>query len=125
MGLGSICRRGSDKDIAALVEKFAGRGMRLHGFGVSIKGLRRIGHLLASTDSQAWSLTGRREHIRLDGCTHMSRPDEFGQQQETNCGNCFRYALRYREELCDAIRYSATANKPKTTPRSVQLALAA
>jgi len=33
------------------VTRLAARGYRLRGFGVSIKGLR-IGHLLASSDSQ-------------------------------------------------------------------------
>ena len=57
VGLGSVCRRASDIDIAELVRHLAARGYLLHGFGVSIKGLRRVGHLFASTDSQAWSDT--------------------------------------------------------------------
>jgi hypothetical protein len=107
VGLGSICRRASDTDIAALVARLATRGLRLHGFGVSINGLRRIGHLLASADSQAWSATARRERIHLPGCEHWSRPDPTGQRHRTDCRNCFRYALHYREEILQAIRDSA------------------
>lgn len=112
VGLGSICRRGSETEIAALVERFAGRGYRLHGFGVSIKGLRRIGHLLASTDSQAWSDTARKEHLMLPGCEHWSKPDKVtGARRLTDCRNCFRYALAYREEMIEAIRLSARQAK--------------
>lgn len=111
VGLGSICRRGSDKDIAELVERYTGRGMRLHGFGVSIDGLRRIGHLLASTDSQAWSKTARLEHIRLPGCEHLHRDGT-----PSDCRNCFTYALAYREEMLDAIRFSANAQRRYAKP---------
>ena len=37
--------------------------------------LRIAGHLLASSDSQAWSAVARREHLRLPGCQHLSKPD--------------------------------------------------
>ncbi len=110
VGLGSVCRRGSDKDIAELVEMLAARGFALHGFGVSIKGLRRIGHLLASSDSQAWSKTARDERIMLPGCDHRSRPDRVtGETRPTDCRNCLRYAMAYREEVLQAVRDSSDA----------------
>lgn len=113
VGLGSVCRRGSDRDIAALVESLAGRGYALHGFGVSIKGLRRIGHLLASSDSQAWSKTARDEHILMPGCHHVSRPHKItGEVRATDCRNCLRYAMAYREEVLDAVRLSYAAAAP-------------
>lgn len=107
VGLGSVCRRASDVDIAELVTRLAGRGLRLHGFGVSINGLRRVGHLLASSDSQAWSATARREHVRLPGCRHWTRRDSSGVVRLGDCRNCFRYALVYREEVMDAVRHAA------------------
>ncbi len=108
VGIGSVCRRGSQAGISAVLHALAPLGMRMHGFGVSINGLRLAGHLLASSDSQAWSATARRERIRLDGCTHMSRPDRVtGERQETDCRNCFRYALAYREEVMQALRDGA------------------
>src|SRR5258705_13997525 len=38
-----------------------------------------------------------------------TRPDQLtGQRTPTDCRNCFRYALRYREEVVDALRQAAT-----------------
>ncbi len=108
VGIGSVCRRGSQDGVAAVLRTLAPLGMRMHGFGVSINALRIAGHLLASSDSQAWSATARHEHIRLPGCTHMSRPDPVtGARVPTDCRNCFRFAVRYREEVMDALRQSA------------------
>ena len=47
-GLGSVCRRQSTGEIAAVVAALARLGIRLHG------------HLLASADSMAWSYAARR-----------------------------------------------------------------
>lgn len=117
VGIGSVCRRGSDRDIAHLVEALAGRGYALHGFGVSIKGLRRIGHLLASSDSQAWSKTARDERLMMPGCDHRSRPDRLtGQTRPTDCRNCLRYAMAYREEVLTAVRFSAAAYRRVPAP---------
>lgn len=102
VGLGSICRRGSEREIAELVEHFTlDRGMRLHGFGVSKKALSRIGWLLGSSDTQAWSYVSRAEHTRLPGCTHVGRDG-----QPNDCRNCFRWAIAYREEMLAAIEDS-------------------
>lgn len=49
--------------------------MRLHGFGLSLGALRLVGHLVSSADTQAWSYAARRQHIRLPGCTHTTRPN--------------------------------------------------
>lgn len=104
VGIGSVCRRGSQNGIAQVLQTLAPFGMRMHGFGVSINGLRLAGHLLASSDSQAWSATARRENIRLDGCTHTGRDG-----RPNDCRNCFRYALHYRERVMDALRENARA----------------
>lgn len=106
VGIGSVCRRGAPRSVARVLGTLAPYGMRMHGFGVSIDALRLAGHLLASSDSQAWSFTARTEGIRLDGCEHLSRPDaETGERTPTDCRNCFRYALAYREEALDALRW--------------------
>lgn len=55
VGVGSVCRRQSDSDIAELLAGLAGRGLRLHGFGVKLGGLRLAAEWLASSDSLAWS----------------------------------------------------------------------
>ncbi len=100
VGVGSVCRRGSQAGIERVIRTLAPLGMRMHGFGLSINGLRRIGHLLDSSDSQAASATARAEQILLPGCDHRSRTTG----ELTDCHNCFRYALAYREEILDAVR---------------------
>lgn len=106
VGIGSVCRRGSQRDIARVLNTLAPLNMKMHAFGLSINGLRLVGDLLRSSDSHAWSATARRERIRLPGCTHMSRPDRItGLRTPTDCRNCFRYALAYREEVMDALRH--------------------
>jgi hypothetical protein len=102
VGIGSVCRRGGQADIERVFRTLAPLGMRMHGFGVSINGLRRIGHLLASSDSQAWSATARKEQLRMPGCTHTA----LDRVTLTDCRNCFRYALAYREEVLAAVRTS-------------------
>ncbi len=55
VGLGSVCRLQSTREGAAIVTAMAAHGFKLHGFGFKILGLERVGHLLASADSAAWS----------------------------------------------------------------------
>jgi hypothetical protein len=113
VGVGSLCRRGSQRAVARVLGTLAPLGMRMHAFGVSIDALRLAGHLLASADSQAWSATARRERLRLPECTHLSRPDPAtGRRTPTDCRNCLRYALRYREEIMAALRSAAGAIGP-------------
>jgi hypothetical protein len=84
VGLGSVCRRQSTAEIAVIVSTLAGRGLRLHGFGVKTGGLHLYGHRPASADSMAWSYAARREP-RLPGCTGHK-----------NCANCLRSATSWR-----------------------------
>lgn len=95
VGLGSVCRRQSTKDIHRLVYEIASTGLKLHGFGVKTSGLSMYGDLLFSADSFAWSFTARRERIQLPGCTHV------------RCGNCLKYALVWRETV---LRKNRAAN---------------
>jgi hypothetical protein len=87
VGLGSVCRRQSTDEIAAIAATFARRGVRLHGFGVKTGGLHLYGHRLASADSMAWSYAARRQPP-LPGCTG-----------HRNCANCLVYAARWRARI--------------------------
>ncbi|GIF74151.1 deazapurine DNA modification protein DpdA family protein [Asanoa siamensis] len=110
VGVGSICRRGSQKGVARVLGTLTelGLGLDMHGFGISQNALRIAGHLLNSADSQAWSKTARDEHLMLPGCNHLSRPDAVtGVRRPTDCRNCFAYALHWREEALDAVRACA------------------
>lgn len=86
VGLGSVCRLQSTAKGAEIVTAMAARGYRLHGFGIKTLGLERVGHLLASADSAAWSYHARRRPPML-GHTHK------------NCANCLPYALRWRARV--------------------------
>lgn len=90
VGLGSVCRLQSTRQGAAIVTAMAAHGFKLHGFGFKTLGLERVGHLLASADSAAWSSHARRRPP-LPGHTHK------------NCANCIDYALNWRERVIRAI----------------------
>lgn len=121
VGIGSVCRRGAARDVARVLGTLAPCGMRMHGFGVSIDALRLAGHLLASSDSQAWSWTARAEGIRLPGCTHRGKPNP--KTGVHDCRNCFRYALAYREEVMDALRECDRTRSGVVSEEVEQLAL--
>jgi hypothetical protein len=87
VGLGSVCRRQSTREIAAVVSALAALDIRLHGFGVKTGGLRSYGHLLHSADSMAWSYSARRAPA-LPGCAG-----------HRNCANCLAYASAWRHNL--------------------------
>ncbi|MET7308557.1 hypothetical protein ABZS68_15880 [Streptomyces sp. NPDC005571] len=90
VGLGSVCRLQSTNQGAAIVTAMAAHGLRLHGFGFKTLGLAKVGHLLASADSAAWSYHARKRPP-LPGHTHK------------NCANCIDYAMRWRTRVISAI----------------------
>ncbi|MGW3571643.1 deazapurine DNA modification protein DpdA family protein [Streptomyces sp. NPDC000941] len=86
VGLGSVCRRQATREAVAIVSTLAGYGLKLHGFGFKTIGLQRVGHLMASADSAAWSYHARRRPP-MPGHTHK------------NCANCLPYALAWRTRV--------------------------
>lgn len=60
VGVGSVCRRQSTSEIAAICAELARAGISCHGFGVKTAGVARYGRHLASCDSLAWSYNARR-----------------------------------------------------------------
>lgn len=104
VGLGTVCRRQGTREGGRIVNTLASLGIRLHGFGFKVSGLRECASQLASADSLAWSF-GARYEAPLPGCTHK------------NCANCKRYALRWYDGIL------ATIEDNRGKP--VQLALAA
>ncbi|MPY63491.1 deazapurine DNA modification protein DpdA family protein [Streptomyces spongiae] len=90
VGLGSVCRLQSTREGAAIVTAMAAHGLKLHGFGFKILGLERVGHLLTSADSAAWSYHARK------------RPPLPGHPHK-NCANCLEYALRWRTRVETAL----------------------
>lgn len=86
VGLGSVCRRQGMEEAAEIVREVS-PGLRLHGFGFKLTGLKKVAHLLSSADSLAWSFGARREPA-LEGCVGHK-----------NCANCIRYALLWNERV--------------------------
>ncbi|MFF4536588.1 hypothetical protein [Streptomyces aureus] len=98
VGIGSVCRRQGTEEAAQLVERIAGHGIALHGFGFKIDGLRRAAHALPSSDSMAWSAAGRREPRGCD----FRLPGSHGRSHK-NEANCLRYALAWRDRVLAAV----------------------
>lgn len=90
VGVGSVCRRQSTEEAGRIFEAIAGRGVKIHGFGVKTKGLGRYARALESTDSMAWSSHARRRPP-LEGCSHKS------------CANCQRYAMAWRSRMLEGL----------------------
>lgn len=85
VGLGSVCRRENTVQIAEIVGAFHERGIRLHGFGCKTGAIRKVGALLESADSLAWSISGMREGT----CTHL----------KSRCGSHLHWALEWRDRV--------------------------
>jgi len=87
VGVGSICRRNADAEIARIVRPLAQAGLRLHGFGIRTRALGLLADDLTSADSMAWSAAGRR--MQLPGCRGKGHRNE---------ANCRRWAMAWREQ---------------------------
>lgn len=89
VGIGSVCRRQRMDVASQIIRLVAQRGIALHGFGFKLTGLRKVGDVLVSSDSMAWSFRARRADP-LPGCSHA------------NCANCLKFALQWRERAVQA-----------------------
>lgn len=83
VGVGSVCRRQHSDEARAIFQGL--QPLRLHGFGLKLRGLEKSAHLLHSADSMAWSSHARR------------RPPMCGSRTHKNCANCMAYALTWRD----------------------------
>lgn len=104
VGVGSVCRRQATYEALEVCRTLSRLGLRLHGFGVKMKGILGLAHHLVSADSMAWSFNARRKQRSACGST-----------RHKNCANCLVYALDWRSRLLAALQ---------SRPRSQQLALA-
>jgi hypothetical protein len=93
VGLGNVCRRQATSDIAEITRVLAHAGLRLHGFGVKVRGLDHLAGWLTSADSLAWSYQARR------------RPPLPGCSGHRNCANCPRWALAWRADILAGLDY--------------------
>lgn len=94
VGVGSVCRRQNTAHIEHILGTLAAEGLRLHGFGLKVTGLRIGSHHLASADSMSWSARGR----RVAGGAACGRA---GHKSEANC---LPFALDWRRHVLNASR---------------------
>jgi hypothetical protein len=87
VGVGTLCRRQHTAEALEILVALSERGLRLHGFGLKLRGLAGGARYLASADSMAWSYHARRRPPFCGSTTHM------------NCANCLTYALRWRDAV--------------------------
>lgn len=86
VGVGTLCRRQAMMRASFILSSLAAEGLRLHGFGVKVTGLRNNAQHLVSADSMAWSM-GARRCAPLPGHAHAS------------CANCIEWAMSWRDEI--------------------------
>jgi len=95
VGVGSVCRREQTGQAQSIFEAL--RPLKLHGFGLKLRGLERSAHLLASADSMAWS-KGAAQRGNLCGQAHP--------RGGRSCANCPRWALTWRAQVLDRLQGS-------------------
>lgn len=84
VGVGSICRRQGTNEAVVVLSQLAARGLRLHGFGLKLRGLERVSGSLVSADSMAWSYDARR-HANKTGANYCGAA-------HASCSNCLTWA---------------------------------
>lgn len=88
VGIGTICRRQNTLRAGMIIGWIAGMGIRLHGFGLKVQGLRNCAQHLVSSDSLAWSFQARRER-RTFNVT----------DERVSLQNSVDFAMDWREEM--------------------------
>lgn len=93
VGVGTVCKRQDTASLGRVLGQL--EGIRIHGFGIKITGIRDYGRYLASADSMAWSYAGRRK--RISGHSHKT------------CANCKDWALQWRQIVLGHIESNGRA----------------
>lgn len=95
IGIGSIHKQQATKEGERIVATIAGElGLALHGFGIKVTGVRKIGYMLHSADSLAWSWEGRRNENQRRKAGQRIECVHGGREQA-----CYGCALVWRARL--------------------------
>lgn len=70
VGIGGVAARQTDDEVIETLEELSKAGLKLHGFGIKIEGVRKAVPFLKSSDSMAWSW-----HARKTGGDRNGQPD--------------------------------------------------
>ena len=97
VGVGSVCRRQADPEIAMIFKMLFDMGLKCHGFGVKTSGLALALRYLTSADSLAWSIDAKHTKTTRKGtcCGKLKRSGE----PIKNCANCYHAAVEWYDEL--------------------------
>jgi hypothetical protein len=93
VGLGSVCRRASLKEIRLLISDLYDIGIKLHCYGVKKDGVPLFGEIIESADSLAWSYDARWSKKNLCGTEHPS----------THCTQCRIWACKWADKIVSNI----------------------
>lgn len=99
VAVGSVCRRQQLEGGAEIIEFLASEGVKIHAFGMKANGLKTLSHLLASSDSMAWSDRARWMSMDAGGVPNL--PQCVGKHK--SCANCLDWALMWRLDLLKKI----------------------
>lgn len=87
VALGTMCRRQDTIRAAWIIRTLVEHGLRCHALGAKTVGLAGYSNLIASADSDAWSLGARIRHFKFSSeCRHTG-----------DCHNCYNWALAWRQ----------------------------
>lgn len=105
VGIGSVCRREDTKEAEQIVKELSDYGIRLHGFGFKVDGVKRVCDSLVSSDSLAWSFGARQKANQQRKAMKNRTPSLFDEDATAVKGkqNDAGEALLW----CDKVRQSA------------------
>jgi len=97
VGVGSVCRRQGEPEIALIFKTLFEMGIKCHGFGVKTSGLSLAMKYLASADSLAWSKDAKHKKTTRKGtcCGKLKRNGK----PIKSCANCFHAAVEWYDDL--------------------------
>ena len=96
VGIGSVCRRQDTLMVESLIKVLATSGIKVHGFGFKIDGLKKCSRWLESADSLSWSFYARRVYSAVG--SRMCDENHKG-----SCASCFDWAGKWRKKVLSAI----------------------
>ena len=89
VGVGTLVKRDKTAEVKYILQRLKSMGIKTHGFGVKTAGLAQCWDQLQSADSLAWSYAAR----------YLPPMDDECASKHTNCANCLKFALKWREDM--------------------------
>jgi len=97
VGVGSLANRQQSEELPEILTALNAEGLRIHAFGLSLVGLKKVSNMITSSDSMVWSFVARRRRIKYGRC----------QERHLVCNNCLSYALSWRRQVLSQLLCAA------------------